>query len=116
MSEETIEQTETNEQELSPEEVEIQDKARSATNTGAILGIAGTAVIGLSRGVKTSAVVSQLTSVGALVGGKAITGGILLGALPFATAGAFGGLTYLWYKNKKNKAQKVELEAEPNPA
>lgn len=83
---------------LAREESEARRIARTATNIGAVAGIAGTAAISLSRGVKSAAVIAKLTSVGGLVGGGTMTGAVLLAALPIATAGALGAGAYYWHK------------------
>ena len=89
------------EETLEPEEAEAREAARKATNIGALTGIGATAAITLSNGYRTAAVMTKLASIGATLGGSAVTGAAMLALLPIATAGIAGASVY--YAKKKFK-------------
>lgn len=84
---------------LEPEEAQAREAARKATNIGALVGVGTTAAITVSNGFRTAAVMTKLAAIGGMLGGGAVTGGVMLALLPIATAGIAGAGVY--YAKKK---------------
>lgn len=84
---------------LEPEEAQAREAARKATNIGALAGVGATAAITVSNGFRTAAVMTKLAAIGGMLGGSAVTGGVMLALIPIATAGIAGAGVY--YAKKK---------------
>ncbi|WP_207252953.1 hypothetical protein [Thiothrix fructosivorans] len=84
---------------LEPEEAQAREAARKATNIGALVGVGATAAITVSNGFRTAAVMTKLAAIGGMLGGSAVTGGVMLALIPIATAGIVGAGVY--YAKKK---------------
>lgn len=85
---------------LEPEEAAARETARKATNMGALVGVGTTAAITVSNGFRTAAVMTKLAAIGSVLGGSAVTGGVMLALLPIATAGIAGAGAYYYAKKK----------------
>jgi hypothetical protein len=75
---------------LCQEERDARSAARTATNIGAVAGVAGAGAVTVAAGASGAAIMSTLAGIGGLVGGGAIAGTAIVAAAPVAVAGAIG--------------------------
>lgn len=85
---------------LSQEENKARAAARTATNIGAVAGIAGAGAATVAGGASGAVIMGTLAGIGGAVGGGAIAGTAIVAAAPVAVAAAIGYGIYKLFGGK----------------